>query len=937
MARPIEIIDLVSDSEDEEPAPAPAAAAIDLRASPEEDRDLDGDALFNDDGLFADYFPMPGPFNDGPAMPAMPAMGDLADVPLVIDDFGYLDEDPQQQAGADQEERDLELARSLDAGQVLSEDDCLARVYEMFPDVCPEHASTLYAQIGEENELPAAVRLDRIIEKLLTSGPYPKRKKEPQLKRKREESVDLDSKRWEGDDREDIPGFLKGSIRAILKAEFPTFTQASIHEILQEDKYLYKSYVRLAKLRDTDATIRRGRPPVGNSNAVTIAENSGWPLLMEELTAARKRAQADRDIRMEEATKKRAEDDNLRRAIAQGQTAECQACFDDLPMNRQVHCDGDTPHFTCFSCIETYIKTEIGDSRCRVLCTAGCGSGFEPAQLNLISDKKILQKLADLQQEKDIRDANLEDLEECPFCDYKAIMPPIEVNFEFQCANVECEKVSCRRCKAASHIPISCEQYAKDKKANSRHTIEEAMTAALIRSCNKCKKQFIKEYGCNKMTCPSCGNLQCYICSETLKGYEHFSQHPGGEARPGGKCPLYDNLEARHEREVKAAEEAARAQVVANNPEVTAEDLEIKMSDAVKKSTEDRIRRAGPEGLGGGPMGFGGVGGVAFDQMFGDLLPQINANRHLGALPAGGRGRGRANNAGHARAAQRDEEQILQQHRLLRQRLQQEEQLRLEQRLREQPGARGDDNARPAAHEARRRRREAVAEQVRRRNIAPPRFNVDIDQNVPNAAPAQHQMQLPNPPWDFLGDPFGAGADDAQRWPEPPGFAGVGAARGPQAWRTRRGGHFVDAAGAPLHQPAPNLPAQQQALNVLPAENPALLGQQQLAPFQRGPVPDGFLPRANDIFWQMPAHEPPQQGFGAADQFADVLREAEVQRQLNMPLNPAGRVNVMHNLHQLEFLRQQNDARNANRIANARAAGMGNQQRAGLARPAVRD
>lgn len=108
-------------------------------------------------------------------------------------------------------------------------------------------------------------------------------------------------------------------------------------------------------------------------------------------------------------------------------------------------------------------------------------------------------------------------------------------------------------------------------------------------------------------TCPSCGNLQCYVCSESLKDYNHFDQGPGGPNRGGSKnCPLYDNVEERHEREVKAAEEAARAQAIEENPDVSADDLQIKVSDAVSKATEDRIRRAG--GVGGGPQpGFGGL------------------------------------------------------------------------------------------------------------------------------------------------------------------------------------------------------------------------------------------------------------------------------------------------------------------------------------------
>lgn len=622
-----EIIDLVSDSEDEAPPPVAAARG---RRLPDYDNGRFA-PIEPDNDIFAEYFPDLEPPDD----PALPAFGDLADVPLVIDDFGYLEEELQHdpEATTDPEESDFEQPHVPgpdeenyeqlpipDVEPVVSRAHCLARVYELFPEMCPEHAKTVCDTVGGNSLLSAAALLDLVVEKLLADNNYPKRKKEAQnLKRKREESVDDDYQQWERENREALPHNVAVPIRAILKAEFPTFTHASIGRVLAEEKYLFKSYIHLAKLRDTDLVTRRGRASAVHSDAEMIAASSPFPGLKEELLAARKRAQANRALRMEAMAKKLAEDQNLQHAIATGGTAECQACFDDLPINRQIHCHGEIPHFTCFSCIKTYIATEIGDARCRVMCTAGCGAGFEPVQLNLIDDKRLLGKLADLQQEQDIRDAGLEDLEECPFCEYKAIMPPVEEDFEFRCANPECEKVSCRRCKALTHIPISCEQHAKDKKASGRHTIEEAMTAALLRSCNNCKKQFIKEFGCNKMTCPSCKNLQCYVCSETLKGYDHFDQHPGGGPRVGGKCPLYDNLEQRHEREVQAAKETATALVIAKNPDVAREDLEIKVSEAVKKSTERQIRQAGPEGLGGGPVGRWAGGMFAAGPQFGGM------------------------------------------------------------------------------------------------------------------------------------------------------------------------------------------------------------------------------------------------------------------------------------------------------------------------------
>jgi TRIAD3 protein (E3 ubiquitin-protein ligase RNF216) len=519
-------------------------------------------------------------------------------------------------AGATNENimHDHELALALD-NRAVTADDCLQRILEIFPDISHEHVLKLYNDFGQEGDyetLPGQARLDNIIEQLVSAPTYPKQEK-GKLKRKREPSIDeSDTKKWEQQDRVPVPSFLTGSMRSMLKAEFGEVPVQFLNDTLKTHQHFYQAYVAIAKAKDSNdgkstRLFGKGRPSANLATADTIVMNCGWPELAEELRAARTKVKVIKAEKAVEEAKNRAEKENLEKAIAAGETSECSACFEDLPMNRQIHCNGPVAHFTCYDCALMYVKTEVGESRCRVLCTAGCGAGFALDQLNQLSDKQLLEKLAQLQQEKDIRDAGLDDLEECPFCDYKAILPPIDEDFELRCANPECEKVSCRRCKSVSHVPISCEQHAKENKINSRHKIEEAMTAALIRSCNQCKKTFIKEYGCNKMRCPSCGNMQCYVCSISLKDYNHFDQSLSGTAQGSKvKCPLYDNVEERHEREVREAEAAARAQVVSENPDVSVDDLEIKVSDAVKKATADRIRQAG------GPAGvdFGVQGGL---------------------------------------------------------------------------------------------------------------------------------------------------------------------------------------------------------------------------------------------------------------------------------------------------------------------------------------
>ena len=193
------------------------------------------------------------------------------------------------------------------------------------------------------------------------------------------------------------------------------------------------------------------------------------------------------------------------------------------------------------------------------------------------------------EQESNLRLAGIENLASCPFCPYAAEYPPIEVNHQFQCQRPDCEKLSCRHCKLDSHIPKSCEEFAKENGLSIRRQIEEAMSAALIRKCNKCHTPFIKEEGCNKMTCtrPGCHNIQCYVCSKSC-GYDHFN-----DVSRGGKpenCPLFENAEVRHDQEVKSAEKAAMEKVRADHPEYTEDDLRVKMSDNVQM---DDARRKG--------------------------------------------------------------------------------------------------------------------------------------------------------------------------------------------------------------------------------------------------------------------------------------------------------------------------------------------------------
>lgn len=248
---------------------------------------------------------------------------------------------------------------------------------------------------------------------------------------------------------------------------------------------------RLAKRRKSvkDEDNPATNPPAGHMvGQVTSVGSRAYTKASKELAAAKHKLEVE-TARTEKANAKtKAEEENERQAERDGTLQECGCCCIERPMNRMVICENrevTSPHWLCFSCIKTHVETEIGQSRHKIVCIHcdGCTHGFSKTQLRLAVPQQLLDKLDQIQQDDDIRKAELEGLEECPFCDFKAICPPVDVDREFRCENYKCEIVSCRLCHLETHVPLTCEEKAKEKGIDARHAVEEAMTAALVRTC----------------------------------------------------------------------------------------------------------------------------------------------------------------------------------------------------------------------------------------------------------------------------------------------------------------------------------------------------------------------------------------------------------------------------------------------------------------------
>ncbi|KAI9221219.1 hypothetical protein BC828DRAFT_347425, partial [Blastocladiella britannica] len=202
---------------------------------------------------------------------------------------------------------------------------------------------------------------------------------------------------------------------------------------------------------------------------------------------------------------------------------ECGCCYDEQPPRVMIRCTAGHPF--CASCVRRLLETAVGDRKTSLACmdASGCDSAFLPTSLERATGWKLLRAWEKIVAEYVIKTAGLEDFYECPFCDYGMILLPGTLTFRCEVCTAE----SCTRCRQQSHGVMACQEAEalrdKENLLNVQHKVEERMTAALLRQCPECKAKFVKDTGCNRMTCPGCKKLICYVCRVIIKDYEHFN------------------------------------------------------------------------------------------------------------------------------------------------------------------------------------------------------------------------------------------------------------------------------------------------------------------------------------------------------------------------------------------------------------------------------
>ncbi|KAK6540391.1 hypothetical protein TWF694_009190 [Orbilia ellipsospora] len=506
-----------------------------------------------------------------------------------------------------------DLSSPEEDASFFSLDATIASILLLFPDIEPDHVKGLYeTNISEQGPNITEFLANQLIE---SNGHYPKVKRgERSAKRKRERSPsemteqELDEK-YASKNR--LPPSIHYSVlsRKLLRNSFIWIPAAYINAVFNREIYLFPAYKALANdnvnydfaLREQPLfrKLARSRPKrevpqhVMDLDAAEM-EPEDHANLKDELAAA---------VRLFGKMTGRGGEAPGRAVLASEELFECQCCFSEVGSAQLTQCvDG---HLFCLDCGKRNASNEIGKQKYKLLCmdSSGCRKEFPAEEVKKFCDEKMLETLERLEQRDILRKAEIEGLSECPFCDFAAIVPPVEIDREFRCQDPDCMTISCRLCNKATHVPLTCEENAKEENQNLRRNVEEAMTEALLRKCGKCGLPYVKESGCNKIICTRCSSMNCYLCSKVIKDYKHFNDpNRGGKV---GNCLLFDNTEERHHNEVQAAEQAAIAKIRAENPEITEEEMRIQLSQVVlegeRRKIEDGNRRFG---IGGGPPGL---------------------------------------------------------------------------------------------------------------------------------------------------------------------------------------------------------------------------------------------------------------------------------------------------------------------------------------------
>ena len=236
----------------------------------------------------------------------------------------------------------------------------------------------------------------------------------------------------------------------------------------------------------------------------------------------------------------------------------CNCCGDSFDKLLLVSCHNNPSHILCHECFIRHIDLQIESTNASLDCVFHpndkCNGLYDLQKIKFVikSDDKFEKYIKYVEQSELHKISGIvSNFQCCPHCSKFGLEIDDQVNkLKIICQN--CSNYWCNLCRKEYHEIENCyylTQSPNTKIIDNLHIINNIIAEIITKSkmnCPHCKTKYIKEDGCNLITCSKCKCYSCYICNEKIfdndKGnhYYHFIGHPLYNGK--SSCELYTDV-----------------------------------------------------------------------------------------------------------------------------------------------------------------------------------------------------------------------------------------------------------------------------------------------------------------------------------------------------------------------------------------------------------
>ncbi|XP_074676566.1 E3 ubiquitin-protein ligase RNF19B-like isoform X2 [Strix aluco] len=206
-----------------------------------------------------------------------------------------------------------------------------------------------------------------------------------------------------------------------------------------------------------------------------------------------------------------------------GELVECPLCL--LPQPPQAFPSlASCHHRSCRGCLEQYLRLAVGESRVPVACPH-CPAALQPADVHRLLPEPALR---DKYEEFLLRRLLAADPSTrwcpAPGCSYAVIAHGCAECPRLTCGREGCGTEFCYHCRQPWHPDSPCATTASGLASPRPEPLAQA-EAEDIKVCPRCSAFITKinDGGCNRMSCPVCGCLFCWLCLREISDVHFLS------------------------------------------------------------------------------------------------------------------------------------------------------------------------------------------------------------------------------------------------------------------------------------------------------------------------------------------------------------------------------------------------------------------------------